>query len=67
MAILTVKLDAENSRPESSVRRNKVQIGDKVPDEKTIWLFKEQLKEKQFAEDLFNLFTGQLLEITERS
>jgi len=44
-----------------------LQIGDKVPDEKTIWLFKEQLKEKQFAEDLFNLFTGQLLEITERS
>jgi IS5 family transposase len=38
-----------------------LQIGDKVPDEKTIWLFKEQLKEKQLAEDLFNLFAGQLL------
>jgi len=38
-----------------------LQIGDKVPDEKTIWLFKEQLKEKKLAEELFNLFTGQLL------
>jgi IS5 family transposase len=38
-----------------------LQIGDKVPDEKTIWLFKEQLKEKKIAKDLFNLFTGQLL------
>lgn len=36
-------------------------IGDKVPDEKTIWLFKEQLKEKKLSEELFNLFTGQLL------
>ncbi|WP_415406223.1 IS5 family transposase [Sulfurovum sp. CS9] len=38
-----------------------LQIGDKVPDEKTIWLFKEQLKEKKLADELFNLFTGQLL------
>ena len=38
-----------------------LQIGDKVPDEKTIWFFKEQLKDKKLAEDLFNLFTGQLL------
>ena len=38
-----------------------LQIGDKVPDEKTIWLFKEQLKEKKLAENLFNLFAGQLL------
>jgi IS5 family transposase len=38
-----------------------LQIGDKVPDEKTIWLFKEQLKEKNLAENLFHLFTGQLL------
>jgi len=38
-----------------------LQIGDKVPDEKTIWLFKEQLKEKKLAEELFNLFTVQLL------
>ena len=38
-----------------------LQIGDKVPDEKTIWLFKEQLKEKKLAEELFDLFIGQLL------
>ena len=38
-----------------------LQIGDKVPDEKTIWLFKEQLKEKKLAQELFDLFTGQLL------
>ena len=38
-----------------------LQIGDKVPDEKTIWLFKEHLKEKKLSEDLFNLFTQQLL------
>ena len=38
-----------------------LQIGDKVPDEKTIWLFKEQLKEKKLSEELFNLFTGQLI------
>ncbi len=38
-----------------------LQIGDKVPDEKTIWLFKEQLKEKKLAKALFNLFNTQLL------
>ncbi len=38
-----------------------LQIGDKVPDEKTIQLFKEQLKEKHLAKDLFDLFSGQLL------
>ena len=38
-----------------------LQIGDRVPDEKTIWLFKEHLKEKQLAAYLFNLFTKQLL------
>ena len=38
-----------------------LQIGDKVPDEKTIWLFKEQLKEKDLSQILFNLFTQQLL------
>ena len=27
-----------------------------IPDEKTIWLFKEQLKEKELVYDLFNLF-----------
>ncbi len=38
-----------------------LQIGDNVPDEKTIWLFKEQLKEKNLSQELFDLFTGQLL------
>ncbi len=38
-----------------------LQIGDKVPDEKTIWLFKEQLKEKNLAQKLFDLFTRQLM------
>jgi len=38
-----------------------LQIGDNVPDEKTIWLFKEQLKEKQLSNVLFELFTSQLL------
>ena len=38
-----------------------LQIGDKVPDEKTIWLFKEQLKEKNLSQELFDLFTRQLL------
>ena len=33
-----------------------LQIGDKVPDEKTIWLFKEQLKEKKLSKKLFELF-----------
>lgn len=31
-------------------------IGDNVPDEKTIWLFKEQLAEAGIADDLFKLF-----------
>ena len=38
-----------------------LQIGDNVPDEKTIWLFKEQLKEKKLSQMLFELFTAQLL------
>jgi len=38
-----------------------LQIGDKVPDEKTIWFFKEQLKEKKLAKNLFDLFNTQLL------
>ncbi len=37
-----------------------LQIGDKVPDEKTIWLFKEQLKEKGLSEVLFELFSKRL-------
>ena len=38
-----------------------LQIGDNVPDEKTIWHFKEQLKEKKLSKRLFELFTHQLL------
>lgn len=38
-----------------------LQIGDKVPDEKTIRLFKEQLKEKNLSQELFALFAGQLM------
>jgi len=38
-----------------------LQIGDNIPDEKTIWLFKEQLKEKKLSYILFELFTSQLL------
>ena len=33
-----------------------LQIGDKVPDEKTLWTFKEQLKEKGLCEKLFDYF-----------
>ncbi|MCF6207540.1 MAG: transposase, partial [Sulfurovum sp.] len=33
-----------------------LQIGDRVPDEKTIWLFKEQLKEHKLTQTLFDLF-----------
>ena len=38
-----------------------LQIGDNAPDAKTIWLFKEQLKEKQLSEKLFELFTDTLI------
>lgn len=38
-----------------------LQIGDKVPDEKTIWLFKEQLKEKGLSKQLFEMFTHTLI------
>jgi len=38
-----------------------LQIGDDVPDEKTIWLFKEQLKEKNLSKKLFELFTSKLI------
>ena len=38
-----------------------LQIGDRVPDEKTIWLFKEQLKEKKLSKKLFELFTKTLI------
>jgi IS5 family transposase len=38
-----------------------LQIGDKVPDEKTVWLFKEKLKEKNLSKKLFELFTRILI------
>ena len=38
-----------------------LQIGDKVPDEKTIWLFKEQLKEIGLSNQLFEMFTSLLV------
>ena len=37
-----------------------LQIGDNVPDEKTIWLFKEQLKDKDLSKTLFDIFTTKL-------
>ena len=36
-------------------------IGDKIPDEKTIWHFKEQLTKKNLSQKLFNLFTSTLI------
>jgi len=36
-------------------------IGDDVPDEKTIWLFKENLKEKNLSKKLFEIFTQTLI------
>ena len=38
-----------------------LQIGDTVPDEKTVWLFKEKLKEKKLSKKLFELFTQTLI------
>jgi len=38
-----------------------LQIGDTVPDEKTIWLFKEQLSERNLSEQLFERFTQMLI------
>jgi len=38
-----------------------LQIGDKVPDEKTLWHFKEQLKEKKLSKALFDLFAQTLI------
>ncbi len=38
-----------------------LQIGDKIPDEKTLWHFKEQLKKHKLSKKLFDLFTTQLI------
>ena len=35
-----------------------LQIGDTIPDQKTIWHFKEQLKKKTLSKKLFDLFTS---------
>jgi len=39
-----------------------LQIGDTIPDQKTIWHFKEQLKKKKLSKQLFELFTSQLID-----
>jgi len=39
-----------------------LKIGDKIPDEKTIWHFKEQLANKNLSKELFELFTKQLID-----
>ena len=39
-----------------------LKIGDKIPDEKTIWLFKERLTEANIAQTLFDTFTKKLIE-----
>lgn len=39
-----------------------INLHDKVPDENTIWHFKEQLKAKNLSQTLFNLFTDKLNE-----
>ena len=36
-------------------------IGDNIPDEKTIWLFKEHLKDKNLSKKLFDIFTSKLV------
>jgi len=38
-----------------------LQIGDNIPDEKTVWLFRENLKEKGLSKKLFELFTQTLI------
>jgi IS5 family transposase len=38
-----------------------LEIGDKIPDEKTIWVFKEKLADNNVSVKLFDLFTNQLI------
>jgi len=38
-----------------------LKFGDRIPDEKTIWYFKEQLANKNLSQSLFELFTKQLM------
>ncbi len=37
-----------------------LRLGDRIPDAKTIWLFKDQLSQRQLTEKLFNRFNGYL-------
>jgi len=37
-------------------------LGDKVPDEKTIWLFKDDLSKTDISKTLFNTFTNKLMQ-----
>ena len=39
-----------------------LQIGDRIPDEKTIWLFKEQLTKVDLSQTLFDTFTNKLMQ-----
>jgi len=39
-----------------------LEMGDRVPDEKTIWLFKDDLAKAKLSEKLFVLFTQKLME-----
>jgi IS5 family transposase len=39
-----------------------LKIGDTIPDEKTIWHFKEQLVNKNLSEQLFEMFTVALMD-----
>jgi IS5 family transposase len=38
-----------------------LKIGDKIPDQKTIWYFKEQLANKDLSQELFELFARELM------
>ena len=38
-----------------------LEIGNRIPDEKTIRLFKDQLADNDLSEKLFNLFTNELM------
>lgn len=39
-----------------------LRLSDRVPDEKTIWLFREQLKKQKLFDDLFDFFNSRLAE-----
>jgi IS5 family transposase len=39
-----------------------LEIGEQIPDAKTIWLFRNQLAEKELVEPLFERFGQQLVE-----